>query len=319
VRRHRSFIAAACVLTAMLAVTACGSDAEATSRPDAVRDAVDRVVAPAYRRAVATTRRAAAAGAAACTGDAPLTDAAAAIADGYRAWLALDPIDFGPATTERAKSQLVYPPDPERVGKLLAAGGPEDAHAVNTRTASDARGFGAATALLADGTDRPARCRYLTAVLQNNRDVSDAIGDAWFRAEPPYVDRAAGRGPKQLSTQAALDMLINMSLNALGADATQLVAARLNEEDASGTVLATRAHLDTIAALWGTSPDTGLRRLTNDDLGRRFAAELRAAQRAGDDPKELGQAINAVRATLGTEVVSALDIVVGFSDNDGDS
>jgi hypothetical protein len=85
---------------------------------------------------------------------------------------------------------------------------------------------------------------------------------------------------------------------------------------------ATAAHLATLAALWGDGA-TGLSLLAPGELAMRVADEIdRAAAVVSDDDASATDAqlaVDEVRATFGTEVVAALDIIIGFSDNDGDS
>ena len=65
-----------------------------------------------------------------------------------------------------------------------------------------------------------------------------------------------------------------------------------------------------------TVPAWGRSRATRSKPSSRPSSRPRSRQRIR--PRS-STAVEAVRSTLGTEVVSALDVTVGFSENDGDS
>jgi predicted lipoprotein len=333
--RRRSGAAGPVALAAVLALAACSGGGETTgdgaTNADADRAAVieqvtDETIAPAYEAAVTGATEAAAAAAELCDApsDAALAAARQAVGEAADAWAGLDPIDFGPIMDARADSQVGYPPDAAKIDDLLATSPPGDAEAVNTRTAADARGYGAAEHLLAGDLATfgiPARCAYLRAVSDNTAAVAGEVGAAWFEADPRYVDRVAGRGDDSIPHKEVLDIVVNMSLDALGADSTALAAEARAGSDPAPFLRDARQHLATVAALWGSAPGSGLRQMVEAELGDRLAEELRAAETAsaGTDAGAALDAIDAARATLGTEVVAALDVVVGFSENDGDS
>ena len=116
-----------------------------------------------------------------------------------------------------------------------------------------------------------------------------------------------------MSAQDNIDSWVNMSLSTLESD-LKLLADPETQPAAMGP---TRQHLLTIQKLWDDD-GAGLGSLAGDEVDDKLSTELETAI-AATDPASLSTAIEAVRSTLGTEVVSALDVTVGFSENDGDS
>jgi hypothetical protein len=117
-----------------------------------------------------------------------------------------------------------------------------------------------------------------------------------------------------------IDVVVNMVLTVLEKDAGSL--GDPGDQGEASVRRATSAHLATISALWGDG-SSGLSTLVDPDLASRLSTELTEAQSTVDDPVQTGTeaqaAVDGVRATIGTEVTAALDVTVGFSDNDGDS
>jgi len=330
-----------CAVVAVLAA-GCAGGGEATSTTDdnvdsdratAVETIADSVIAPAYHDLSQRSAGALDSARSLCAipNDENLDSARRAISAAYDSYLRLDPIDFGPLMDLRAASQLGYRPDPDRIDALLADNPPVDAVTVGTRLPASARGFGAAEHLVASdlaeftgaGTARPTpRCAYLIAVLEQASIVVASIHTGWFRAQPPFAEQVAGRGRDPIPTKEVIDILVNMTLEALGADSVALAAEARDGTVAPEFVRIATRHLETIAEIWGTRTEQRrLRATVGADLAERVAVELDvalAAARRGDATATLS-AVDAVRATVGTEVVAALDVVVGFSENDGDS
>jgi predicted lipoprotein len=333
----------------VLVFSACsdggGSTASSDGRRDADRAAIiaavtDAVILPAYHDLADMSSAALASARDLCADPtAASRDAAAtAIAAARDAYLRLDPIDFGPIMDLRAASQLGYRPDPDRIDELLATDPPTDVETITTRTPASTRGFGAAEHLVDADVEAfatpgfaPAgfvqtRCAYLLAVLEAADSVVQSIDSGWFTAHPAYAEQVAGRGLDPIPHKEILDIVVNMALEALGADSVALVAETRDGGASAEFVRISARHLDTIAALWGAAgtgsgTGTGLRDMVDSELADQLAAELATAAAAateGDGAATL-VAIDAVRATLGSEVVAALDVVVGFSENDGDS
>ena len=228
----------------------------------------------------------------------------------------LDPVDLGPVMDRRSVSLVGYKVDEDAVDEVLATDPPTDVETVQKRTASPRRGYGALAHLLsADPAAFPgARCAYATAVVATIDDELAAVAQEWFDSSPPYAERAAGRGADAVATDETIDSWVNMSLSTLESDLKLLADP---ETEAAGSNAA-KHHAAMIQQIWEGASDDGLGSLTSSDVDDKLRGELDAVANAAD-VAALTSAVEAVRSTLGTEVVSALDVTVGFSENDGDS
>jgi predicted lipoprotein len=324
-------VAAAATLAGALALGACSSgesSAPAADRQAVVTAMIDEVVTPTMITAGESIAAADAAAAAYCTSPSPDTlDAAVTAVDvALGDWERLDVVDMGPMMLMRTDSHVGYAVDPAKVEELIVEGPPQDVATVNDRTASSTRGLTTAEyLLLADpepGTD-PVRCAYLTAVTADAAaEMAAAITESvdGTATATAYHELLAGRGAEPIDPGETIDVVVNMAITVLEKDAGLL--GDPGEQTEASVRRATAAHLATVGALWGDG-SSGLSVLVDDDLGTRVTAELAAAEAAVDGPvvsaSDAQDAVDEVRATLGTEVVSALDVTVGFSDNDGDS
>jgi len=299
-----------------------------TDRQAVVTQVVDSVLGPNLRSAAAAADVAVSVSTAYCAAPTPEGQATALVSEGAAidAYERLDPVDMGPIMINRTDGHVVYPVDERRVQELLESGPPTDELTVNERTASSTRGFTAAEYLLGldppPGSD-PTRCAYLVAITANAADeIHEVVVDSLegSRGNSAYFNRLSGAAADAEPPQDVLNTIVNMAMTVLDSDA-KLLADPGDVPEAS-VRRAAAAHLATIAEVWG-SPTSRLGQLVDADLADRVAGELQTAFEAVADASapasEALAAVEAARATIGTEVVSALDIVVGFSENDGDS
>jgi predicted lipoprotein len=299
-----------------------------TDRQAVVTEVVEQVIGPNLRAAPDAADAAVLSAEQYCTAPTPASLAAAvdAVDGGIAAYERLDPIDMGPIMVNRTDGQVTYPVDAERVEELIAQGPPTDVLTVNERTASSTRGLTTAEHLLARSVapgEDPALCAYLVAITTNAaEEIGEVIVDSFdgSRGNTAYLNRLTGSAADAYPPQDVLNIIVNMAMTVLDGDAKLLA----DPADVPEPVVrrAAASHLATLAEVWGTS-SSGLGQLVNSELATRVSDELHAALEAVDDESvplnDALAAVEAARATIGTEVVSALDIVVGFSENDGDS
>lgn len=306
-----------------------GSSAPAsTDRSAALAEVVDTVLGPNLRSASAAVDAAATAATTYCAAPTPTSQAAALTATdaAIDAYERLDPVDMGPIMVNRTDGQVAYPVDVARLTKLIEAGPPTDVETVNERTPASTRGLLAAEYLLgqepAPGSN-PAVCGFLVAISANAAaELRQVVIDSFEGSggTVAYFSRLTGGGDDGEQPHDVFNVIVNMAMTVLDSDAGLL--ADPGDVPEASVRRATASHLATIAEVWGSS-STRLGQLVDPALADRVAAELQAAFEAVDDPSvsaaDARAAVEAARATIGTEVVSALDIVVGFSENDGDS
>jgi predicted lipoprotein len=337
---RRTMAALALVVTGALVAGSCssGSGSEdggdgvaapvSTDRQAVVTEVVEQVVGPNLRAAADAADAAVRSVEGYCATPNPgaLTVAIDAVDAGIAAYERLDPIDMGPIMVNRTDGQVTYPVDAERVEELIAQGPPTDVLTVNERTPSSARGLTTAEHLLgrlvAPGDD-PSLCAYLVAITTNAADeIAEVVVDSFegSRGNTAYFNRLTGAAADAHPPQDVLNIVVNMAMTVLDSDGKLL--ADPSDVPEAAVRRAAASHLATLAEVWGTS-SSGLGQLVNSELATRVSDELHAAFEAVDDESvpltDALAAVEAARATIGTEVVSALDIVVGFSENDGDS
>ncbi|HKY16823.1 MAG TPA: imelysin family protein [Microthrixaceae bacterium] len=287
------------------------------------RQLADDVISTTYLDAARATEVARDEAAAACavpTAES-VEQARSAVVQALGVWESLDPIDFGPVMTLRADRFVSYPAATDKIDERLGDP-PPDEGAATTRLASDARGLGAAAYLLdappAAFAD-PARCTYLTSIMAAAATRVEEVRAAWFDDPTPYLEYTAGRGDESMVSKELIDTVVNMSVDVLGADLKALGSEPADPEVTRATIA---AHAATIEALWGAG-ESGLSTLVDDVLAERLRGELdqlvKATAESPLDTEAVTAATEAVRATLGADVVGALDVTVGFSENDGDS
>jgi predicted lipoprotein len=340
-RRTMAALALALVVTGALVAGSCssggtgsgdggdgGTAPESTDRQAVVTQVVEQVVGPDLRAAADAADAAVRSVEDYCATPTPAGLAAAvdAVDGGIAAYERLDPIDMGPIMVNRTDGQVAYPVDAERVEELIAQGPPTDVLTVNERTPSSTRGLTTAEHLLGRPVtpgDDPALCAYLVAITTNAADeIAEVVVDSFegSRGNTAYFNRLTGAAADAHPPQDVLNIVVNMAMTVLDSDAKLL--ADPSDVPEAAVRRAAASHLATLAEVWGTS-SSGLGQLVNGELATRVSDELHAAFEAVDDESvpltDALAAVEAARATIGTEVVSALDIVVGFSENDGDS
>jgi len=333
-------------------LASCSSDDEPgetpVSRPATVRQLVDGTIVPAVGEASSTAAAALASASEFCASptDAGLIAARQAVAAGWAAWKYTDSFDFGPAMQRRSTSVVSYQADLEKIDATVAASPPADAETVRNRTSSSLRGYGAATHLLWGPPSAPvdaaafatpaARCPYLLAVLEVVADEASTVDAAWttgVEGAPPFRDAALGTGNDAMTPTKVIDAAINMQVSQLEATEKLLTAAK-EAGPGQPTGLPPAAMFQLAAQVRGMAAvDDSLADLLKPELAARLrtsfasidslladgAAEPTEGEPAPELVAGLATAIADLRATIGTEVVSALDVTITFSDNDGDS
>lgn len=315
-----------------------------STRPDVVSAIVNDVMLPATEDSftAAVGAKDAVAELCAAPDDSSLAAARDAVADGWKSWRRTDSFDIGPAMKRRSSSVISYKVDVAKVDATLADAPPTDPETVRNRTGSSLRGYGAAWHLLtpdaAAFVSEPQRCAYLTAVVQVVVDETDVVHQAWVAGvdgAPPYVETADGEGADALEPTDVVDALVNMQLSQLEATG-KLLAAAIEVEPGAPTGLPVAelfqlaAQVDGMRAVYEPGM---LSALLDDDLAGRVTAALDAVSEhlaaesstptEADPTVELltstAELVEAARVVIATEVVSALDVTVSFSENDGDS
>lgn len=240
----------------------------------------------------------------------------------------------------RSTSVVSYKVDPEKVDVALAATPPTDPETVRNRTSSSVRGYGAAWHLLtADAAafaGQPQRCAYLSAVLAVIVEEAGAVRDGWtdgLDGAPAFRETATGSGSDALTSTDVIDAVVNMQLSQLETSAKLLTAVAEAEpgsthELPAGELFQLSAQMGGFSATYDRLGD-----LLDPALVKTVAKEIATIERllseasmlpsevdpTAADAGEVAEAVEALRSTIATEVVSALDVTISFSENDGDS
>lgn len=340
-------------LAALLAVAlaACGSPTDGASavsgaptptpptgpkagRAGAVDAVVDAVVVPAHATfadAGASLRDAVVALCTAPT-EAALSTARTAWTTTIAARSALEPVAVGAAADRASMAAVDWPVDAGAVQDLLGGGDPIDAQVLVSGPAGR-RGLLAVEVLLFDdaasalGTGDPRRCDYAAAASTGVADEAERLvgGLSGAGGEASYADRLRGDAAVSVSAAGALDELVNAQVMALDDLADVRLPADGAEPASDRAAAASEAALATLEAVYAADR---LGAELPEPVHRRLLADLAAAREAtgavGGDADAAGRdravaAVDAVRVGVRTDVVSALDVVLGFGDNDGDS
>ncbi len=344
-------------LVAALALTACSSDGSsgadatptatatadaATDRAVAVVDFVASVVVPYQREAASTAAELEQAVVDLCA--APSADALDAA---RAAWSATDVARAaarmagpGPTMDRTSVADIDWPTDATAVADLL--GSDRDITVDTLASGSTSRrGLGAIEVLLFDGgSDALAeggvagrRCDYLTAAAAEVARATAEVLTLWIDgddAHAPFADVLTGRSSVGRSTQGALDEIVGAQVAEvetligmwLGADATLEGPAgngRAHLSAALGALEDTYDEMTALGPLLPTAQHESVRaaiRAAADAVQGTVGPLVALDESARTD---LGAAVEAVEVVLRTDVVSALDVIVGFSDSDGDS
>jgi predicted lipoprotein len=260
---------------------------------------------------------------------------------------------FGPAQMLRTVSRVDYEPvNEEGIGELLASAETLDADYVLNQAAATERGLGAIEYLLFDSVARAgdARvCELMTSTAEVVASETLALEKAWtesYQAGTPFVERFSGEGmttddAMANSISAIVETLKQMSLfqlgKGLGISSPEPVIDAIPEGRAGFGADAYIAQLEGIRALLIGGGETSLGDLItarSDEISAQIDGHLAVAsellggidaplrQVATDNPGELEPVYDEVSELLRifeADVVSLLDITLGFSDADGDS
>lgn len=257
-------------------------------------------------------------------GPATLDAARAAWREARLRWRATEPVWVGPVSERRSEAVIDWPPDRDRIAELRDGGEPIDAERL-TRVAASQRGLATIELLIFGREPTPRACAYAAAAAAVAAEEARALAIDWGAG--PMLDTGMLVTGQLSFLRAAADMRL-----AAAASATDTAArAEILGEGAAGQgAPELREGLVTLrATLVGGNGRPGLADLADDDLRVRLVGEVDAAiaalerpePLAGRSPGELraiADALRAVERTMATELVMALGVTVGFSDNDGD-
>lgn len=267
-----------------------------------------------------------------------------------RAWEATDvAIFYGPADMLRTESKVDFEPiSEEGIEDLLASDANIDVDYVENRSAASRRGLGAVEYLLFRPLDAAAEsrsCQLATAAASVAARSASELAAAWTESQEPFVE-------EMVTAMDANDALADMVgaqyeiLNrqtlfelgkALGVTAPEADLEALPEGDADAGALRYRSQLEGIETVLNVGDEQSLLSLIrsrSDDVADDIESALESAaarldridgpmrEAVVDDPDEMTGLLNdlsELRDLIHVEVVSLLDLTLGFSDSDGDS
>lgn len=292
------------------------------------------------------------------TGDAALRSAQDAWRSAESMWMQTSAGWFGPTTMDRADSDIGYQPTSgPGIEETLASDHVIDEHFVADSLPTTQKGLGALEyVLFVDIPLDERRCEFLAAVALNLAADSDALTDAWlvsWNGADAYVDQFRGVGAMALEPRASLGLMASgiieltkkLTLSqigkVLGVTSPTPDPDAYPEGEAQYGLHALRDQIEGLRVAYGSGPgsfsgavasrdeaiDTTIVDALEDALAH--ADELLAetggtsfAVAVATDPEamhELYDALAVVRRTFETDVVSLLDLTLGFSDSDGDT
>lgn len=264
----------------------------------------------------------------------------------------------GPAMDERDQGRINTVADPVAIEELILNLDPAvfDAHYVSTSIGATKRGLYAAEYVLFDDANivatasalsDPLRCQYLEAVLGAIAENLENTVAGWTlggEIKLPYTAVLANQEHTQDNLNTSVETsvfllrkIVDMELApALGLVGTEADPSTLAEGEAAQGLTLLLARLESVdQAIVG---DIGVGVLVEEELRDRLQTEISEAQAQVEslmathgpslhaalaaDPggvELLHDLIVTVERTLSTEVVGDLNVVVGFSDADGDS
>ncbi len=260
---------------------------------------------------------------------------------------------FGPAQMLRTVSHVDYEPiDEEGIDELLGSEEVLDVDYLMNQAAATQRGLGAIEYLLFDSPDRasdPRVCELMTSTAEVVASETKALESAWtdtYEDGSPFVDRFLGETMTSdeamaNSISAIVETLKQMSLfqlgKALGISAQEASIDAIPEGRAGFAADAYIAQLESIRALLDDGGETSLGALIasrSTEISTQIDTHLTTAVEAldlidaplrtvaADDPTQLEPVYDDVAELLRifeADVVSLLDITLGFSDADGDT
>lgn len=270
-----------------------------------------------------------------------------------RAKLAWEPAQpttyFDPGGMLRTVSKVDYTPaSPEGVDRLLASDTVIDGDYVTNNAASTQRGLGAIEHLLFRSEDPPdeRECNLITAATEVAGDATEELREAWGdMGQGGFTDEFVGEMTNRQALAdivgAALEVLTQQTIlglgKAIGISAPDPVPDSIEEGEAGAGAAVYRAQLAGIESWLTAGEDTSFIELVrgrSDQVATDIEAELDAAfteldaiegsmeQLAMEDPDRLVPLydhLDRLRTLLEADVVSLLDLTIGFSDSDGDS
>lgn len=286
-------------------------------------------------------------------GEAALEDARQAWFAAKTAWEAAETATmYGPGSMLRTVAKVDYEPvDSEGIDELLASDTTIDVDYVDNRSAATRRGLGTVEYLLfgAVAPELAARaCELLTATASVIANETSALVTAWtdsYQGGEPYRVTFTGELPTDSAlAEVVLSMVDTLKREssfelgrAIGVTSFEPRHEAIPEGPAGAGVDRYQAQLDGIRSLLTAGGESSLLALLDhrseevadrvESLLDEATAELASldeplADLVRDDPERLAP-LQSVLADLVTvfeaDVVSVLDITLGFSDTDGDS
>ena len=260
---------------------------------------------------------------------------------------------FGPADMLRTVSRVDYQPiSEEGIEDLLASPETLDADYVMNQAASTERGLGAIEYLVfgeVEAAGGPRRCELLAATSEVVASETAALEDAWgssYQGGPAFADSFAG---DDMPANDALGELVSAVVEtvkqqslfqvgaAVGISASEADPEAIPEGEAGAAADFYRAQLEAIRSMLEAGfPDSLGELITarspevmdriDQHLGGALAEldgiEGPMREIAGEDPARLEplyEHLSELLAAFESDVVSLLDLTLGFSDTDGDS
>ncbi len=342
-------------LAVVLLATACGDSGP--TQGDVAASLADHVVIPAMAEAATATATLHERTESFCAqpSDDTLASVRTAWSAARRTWRHTESMSFGPRSTNRITSQIDHTStDPTSVETLLSAGDIPDAAAVRTTLGAQTRGLGAIEYLLF-GPGDPTLDDHCELLMAYTAAVAEAVAEVeqgWTEGNdgiPAYRDVFAGDTGSMTGRDAvaeavegsvfALRAMTTFGIGrALGVTSPEPDPQAVLEGPAGKGAVDYTARIAGITDLYrGTATQPGLGDLVAvrsdevnatiegvlDDLPG-LVAEVGSPFREGlvENP-EAGQALfdalDMLRISYETDVVSLLDVVIGFSDSDGDT
>jgi predicted lipoprotein len=253
----------------------------------------------------------------------------------------------------RTVSRVDYQPISEDgIEELIASGEPLDVDYVMNQAASTQRGLGAVEYLAFDDpaiAAEPRRCELLSATAEVVAAETATLEAAWATGHdgnPPFAEAFAG---ENMPSNDALGELISSIVEtlkqqslfqvgkAIGVSSPQPEPEAIPEGSSGSAASFYHAQLDAIRSMLdsGTpnslaeliaarSPEVGARidEQLDDAMAELDGVEAPMREIAREDPASLEPLYEHLYQLLGlfeSDVVSLLDVTLGFSDTDGDS
>ena len=266
---------------------------------------------------------------------------------------------FGPTTMDRYDSTIGYEPtNEEGIEQTLASDAPIDETYVREALPTTQQGLGAIEYILfSDEPLDDRRCEYVTAVTAAVADDGAVLSEAWFESwegGSAYLDRFRGTGEPAMDADEALadqvggivEVLKLLTLQQLGRElgitAPAPVPGAFPEGAAQYGLGSLLAQIDGVAAAYGSDPESSIAGAVgsrSEEVDAAISGDLAAARRLVETLvseqgsfsmatalaervpvlEELYEILANLRRTFETDVVSLLDLALGFSDTDGDT